>query len=171
DHIYDQQKPREYAQRQIEQAAKEVGDDIPRIRSIEIRPGTVETFKVSIGGGTVAVTAEELNDFRWFNRACIAQLRRSFMPMKPRAWSIEVDRALRVAKEPVQLIEEQVRWHGTEKSIARSMAYPLVTFGTMQASGWSASCKVHSVWKTAVTKPSQNVSALSSRLSHFCSKT
>src|SRR5262249_29066179 len=114
DHIYDQQKPREYAQRQIEQAAKEVGDDIPRIRSIEIRPSTVETFKVSIGGGTVAVTAEELNDFRWFNRACIAQLRRSFTPMKPRAWSIEVDRALRVAKEPVQLIEEQVRWHGTE---------------------------------------------------------
>ena len=114
DHIYDQQKPREYAQRQIEQAAKEVGDDIPRIRSIEIRPGTVETFKVSIGGGTVAVTAEELNDFRWFNRGCIAQLRRSFTAMKPRAWSNEVDRALRSAKEPVQLIEEQVRWHGTE---------------------------------------------------------
>src|SRR5262249_35745616 len=113
EHVLAQSKPHEYAQRQITEAAKKTSDR-PKIRSIEIRPGQVGTFKVQIEGGTVAVTAEELNDFRWFNRACIAQLRRSFTPMKPRAWSIEVDRALRVAKEPVQLIEEQVRWHGTE---------------------------------------------------------
>ena len=34
--------------------------------------------------------------------------------MKAKAWSIEVDRALRAAKEPVPLAEEQVRFHGTE---------------------------------------------------------
>jgi hypothetical protein len=114
DHIYAQKNPREYALRQIEQAEKEVGKDTLRIRSIEIRPGQVETFKVSIEGGSVVVDAEALNYFPWFNRACIAQLRRSFPQMKAQAWSMEVDRALRAAREPIQLVEEQVRRHGTD---------------------------------------------------------
>jgi hypothetical protein len=90
------------------------GEAIPRIRSIEIRPGQAETFKVSIGGGTVVVNAEALNHFPFFNRAAIAQLQRSFAPMKAWAWSTEVDRALRVAKKPVPLAEEQIRFHGTD---------------------------------------------------------
>ena len=89
-------------------------NDSPKILSIEIRPGQVETFKVSMEGGTVVVSAEELNDLRWFNRAAIAQLRRSFAPIKARDWSNEVDRALRAAREPVQLSEEQTRRHGTD---------------------------------------------------------
>jgi AAA domain len=115
DHIYDQSKPREYALSQIKSAAEEVGvDDRPQIRSIEIRPGQVETFKVSMKGGTVVVDAEALNHFPWFNRAAIAQLRRSFPPIRAKAWSNEVDRALRVAREPVALVEEQARRHGTD---------------------------------------------------------
>jgi len=112
-HVLDQSRPREYAARQVAEAAKQI-DDRPRIRSIEIRPGSVETFKVLIEGGTVVVDAEALNDFRWFNRACIAQARRSFATIKQKDWSAEVDRALRTAKEPVQLAEEQIRYHGTE---------------------------------------------------------
>jgi hypothetical protein len=84
-----------------------------QISAIEIRPGHVETFKVIIGDGHVIVDAEALNDFRWFNRACIAQLRRSFPPTEPKAWNAIVDRALRVAKEPVPLAEEMARRHGT----------------------------------------------------------
>jgi hypothetical protein len=116
DHIYAQHgsDPVTYALRQITEAAKGI-DDRPKIRSIEIRAGTVETFKVSmVGGGTVVVDADALSDFRWFNRASIAQIRRSFTTISAKAWNAEVDRALRVAKEPVQPSEEQVRYHGTE---------------------------------------------------------
>jgi AAA domain len=117
EHVYDQgdvNAARRYAAKQISDARTQLGDDLPRIRSIEIRPGQVETFKVSIGNGTVVVDAEALNYFPWFNRAAIAQLRRSFVPVKPKAWSAQVDRALRAAKEPVPLVEEQARRHGTE---------------------------------------------------------
>ena len=48
------------------------------IQSIEIRPGEVELFNVLTEGGTVIVDAEALNYFPWFNRAAIAQIRRSF---------------------------------------------------------------------------------------------
>jgi hypothetical protein len=115
EHIYEQARPRDYAMEQIAKAHKQLGDAIPRIRSIEIRPGQVETFKVTIGNGTVVVDAEALNDLRYFNRASIAQTRRSFAPMKAKDWNSEVDRALRAAKEPVPLAEEQIRFHGTDK--------------------------------------------------------
>jgi hypothetical protein len=75
----------------------------------------VETFKVTmVDGGTVVVDAKALNDLHWFNRSCIAQARRSLIPIKREDWSAEVNRALRVAKEPVPLAEEQMRRHGTE---------------------------------------------------------
>ena len=48
------------------------------IQSIEIRLGEVELFNVLTEGGTVIVDAEALNYFPWFNRAAIAQIRRSF---------------------------------------------------------------------------------------------
>ena len=78
---------------------------------------------MSIGGGTVVVDAEALNDLRWFNRASIAQLRRSFAPMKQKDWSAQVDRALRAAKEPVPLAEEQIRFHGTDTWPNEPMAW------------------------------------------------
>src|SRR5262249_38412616 len=115
EHIYAQNgDPREYAIRQIERAAQAVGDDIPKIRSIEIRQGQVETFKVTVGDANMVVDAEALGDFRLFNRAAIAQLRRSFEPVRMKSWNLEVDRALRVAREPVKREEEQVRYHGTD---------------------------------------------------------
>jgi hypothetical protein len=86
-----------------------------KIQSIEIYPGSVKTFKVFIeGGGTVVVDAEALNDLRWFNRACIDQTNRSLRPISSREWSAEVDRALCAAMEPEQLVEEQMRRHGTD---------------------------------------------------------
>jgi len=114
EHIYAQNNPVEYAQKQIVNAAEDVGEDIPKIRSVEIRPGHIETFKVTIGDASMVVDAEALGDFRLFNRAAIAQLRRSFEPVRMKNWNFEVDRALRVAKEPIQLTQEQVRRHGTD---------------------------------------------------------
>jgi hypothetical protein len=88
-------------------------DDRPEIASIEIRPGTVETYKVSIGGGVVVVDAEALNYFPWFNRACIAQVRRSFAPVRQKEWSSRVDTALRAARGPEQAAGELACRHGT----------------------------------------------------------
>jgi hypothetical protein len=84
------------------------------IQSIEIRPGEVELFNVAVEGGTIIVDAEALNWFPKFNRAAIAQIRRSFPQHTNKAWSTEVDRALRSAKEPVPVTEEQIRYHGTD---------------------------------------------------------
>jgi hypothetical protein len=84
------------------------------IQAIEIRPGEVELFNVAVEGGTIIVDAEALNWFPKFNRAAIAQIRRSFPQYTNKAWSKEVDRALLTAKEPVPMSEEQVRRHGTD---------------------------------------------------------
>ena len=84
------------------------------IQSIEIRPGEVELFNVLTEGGTIIVDAEALNYFPWFHRAAIAQIRRSFPQHTNKVWSTEVDRALRAAKEPVPMSEEQARRHGTD---------------------------------------------------------
>ena len=88
-------------------------DQPPKIRSIEIRPGTIETYRVTMeAGGVMILDAAMLNDFRIFSRESISQIRRKFPPMKEDMWSLEVDRALRTAIEPAAPEEEQLRFHG-----------------------------------------------------------
>jgi hypothetical protein len=85
-----------------------------RIEAIEIQPGEIELYKVTIEGAKVTVDAEALNNEHRFNRAAIAQARRSFALIKPAAWSAMVDEALREAKEPEPTEDETLRFHGTD---------------------------------------------------------
>jgi hypothetical protein len=116
-HIYDQADPIRYAHRQVNEAKKKSAWIKKVVEAIEIRPGDIETYKVSLaGGGVVVVGAEELNDFRYFNRVCIAMARRSFLQPDQRKenwWALQVDAALRAAKPPENLLDEVICWHGS----------------------------------------------------------
>jgi hypothetical protein len=85
------------------------------IESIEIRPGMVDIYNVKVRDcGIVAVGAEQLNHFPWFNRACIANLQRAFDPPKSlKVWSRQIDTALRTATR-IEVPGEALHIHGTE---------------------------------------------------------
>jgi hypothetical protein len=83
------------------------------IKSIEIRPGVVETYKVTINDDAVVVVdAETLSAFNKFNPACLAQAHRLFIPPECR-WAALLDGPLRAAKPPENLSSEMICWHGS----------------------------------------------------------
>lgn len=123
-------------------------DTRPAIEAIEIRPGMVDTYKVSVGGGIVVVGAEQLGYFPWFNRACIAHLGRSFDPPRSaQAWNRQVDTALRAATR-IERPGETLHIHGTNSWATEEVEWTV--YDRIPRNGVGLLSAVYGMFKTYV---------------------
>jgi len=93
----------------------------PDIEAIEIRLGVVDIYNVKIRDvGVIAIGAEQLSDFKLFNRACTAQVQRCFDPPPSElAWNRHIDAALRNAVRVERIDTPAPHPRSREKSAAQ----------------------------------------------------
>jgi hypothetical protein len=67
---------------------------IQRLEVVGVTDTRPREYRVRVDGLEMTVGAEALNNQRTFNRECIEQLGRSFVPLATEEWHVEVNRAL-----------------------------------------------------------------------------